>query len=493
MAAIAIDPEQWYADYEAASVKQQYVMLLDVIAQPIAPEVIEDLDLGMLLVMMRDELVNHNQLEQAIGFIQTLQEKQPALYQQEFPFLDNLRVEYYLYKNDRDRAHQALQQFIAHPVEDIDQTLAILDYLKFYDAVDLAIELCRAAYKPTQESQQVVLGTELEFGKVLLQAQMQQAYQQLQAGQSVDWDTFANEVTTYGFDRKPQSLEDLQHHLTHSVESSPEFLNLFKRDRRKALLALSVTFCKDMAEQKQFSFICSGAIWQAVCDFLGGRDLPHKQLAHPDLFFHFTQPQLDKHIAQKIGGFLSMQQVVGVGLLWGLTYVYDWLLAKQVIQPAVQQAAIEITTALKADFMDGFSNLWKYDFVHRWQLPDSITPEAFAVEAQRFAVTLADETPLSDDPGRGTTRLLMEGLEQFLPPSALKALEEMDEEELNSVFSAEAEDEGGDEVDEDIQPTKPRESISNFKPTKPRKSALQLASELPEQAKKKQSSQKKKR
>src|SRR5689334_3781071 len=168
MAAIAIDPEQWYADYEDASVKQQYGMLLDAIAQPIAPELIEDLDLGMLLVMMRDELVNHRQLEQAIALIQTLQEKQPTLYQQEFPFLDNLRVEYYLYQNDRDRAYQALQQFIAHPVEDIDQTLAILDYLVFYAAADLAVELCRAAYTPTQQSPKVVLGTELAFGRVLL-------------------------------------------------------------------------------------------------------------------------------------------------------------------------------------------------------------------------------------------------------------------------------------------------------------------------------------
>lgn len=483
MPAIMADPEQWYTDYEAASVKQQYQLMLEAIAQPISPEVIEELDFGMLLVMMRDELVNHNQIEQALDLIQTVQEKQPTLYEQEFQFLDNFRLEYYLYRNQLDQVHQALQQFIARPADDIDQTLAILDYLVFYNAADLAIELSRAAYLPVQQSQNVVLGTEMEFSAILLHQQIQQAHQQLQAGETVDWKAFQAEATAYGFDNNSKWVEEIHQQLIHPVQSNPEFFARFKRDRPEAIRALAISFCQDMA-QKQFSFVCSYALWETVIEFLEERDLPRKKLSQPDAYFSFTQDQLDPYVTRKIGGFLSMQQVVGVGLLWALPYVYDWLLAKQMIGETVHQQAIDVATDLKAEFTRGFPLLWKYDFVHRWQPPDSVSPDAFEAEAQAFAASLEQVKPLNDEPGKGGMRSVMDGLSHLLPPELRQEFESMDEEEMMRMLMG---DEDGDEdeldlLDEPIASSKPM-ILDSSKSPKPRKSALKLAAELPDKNK----------
>jgi hypothetical protein len=479
MAATVIDPEQWYADYEAASARQQHQMLLDILTQPLSPELIEELDLGMLLVMMRDVLVNHNQLDQASELIHTLKTQQPALHQEEFAFLDNFLVEYYLYHNQLEQVRSALQLFMSSPAEDVDQTLSILDYLKFYDAADLAIELSRAAYAPVQASPNVVLGTETEFGRVVLHGQIQQAYQQLQQGQNVDWEAFLAEAVQYGEDKKQKWVTELQQHLTTEVAETPEFLARFKRDREEALRALSIAFSQYMLEQKQMSFVCSQAIWQAISEFLENREIPRKKLTQPDVYFSFTQDELDKYLTQKIGGLLSLEQSIGIATLWGIPYAYDLLQEKQLISDQTYEQAIDNTNALKTILIDDYPQLWKFDFVHRWTVPDCISQETFAAESKRFAATLEPMTPLSDEPGEGVThQTFIDELKQQIPPDLLAAFEELQLDE-NGAF-LEDEDE-----DEDEAPI--RSSWSNpplMKPEKPRKSALQLAAELPESNKK---------
>jgi len=474
MVATVIDPEQWYADYEAASAKQQYDMLLQSMSQLLSPELIEELDLGLLLVMMRDELVNNNMLDQATHLIHTLQAQQPALHQQEFPFLDNLLVEYYLYRNDLEQVRSALQLFIKHPVEDVDQTLAILDYLKFYDATELAIELSRAAYAPIQTSPNVVLGTEQELGRVLLHHQTQQAYQQLQKGESVDWGTFFAEVVQYGFEKKQHKwIAELQSHLTTSVEKTSEFLARFKRDRHEALRALSIAFSQFMLDQRQMSFVCSQAIWQAMSDFLETRSVSRKKLTQPELYFAFTQDQLDQYITRKIGGMLSLQQSVGIAVLWGIPYVYELLSAKQIITQEIYQQAIDTTNALKALVINDYPKLWKFDFVHRWLPPDNISQEEFTAETKRFAASLEPITPLSDEPGKGVTHQnFIDGLKQQLPPDLRAAIEQME------VDETEEDDENDNSASShDLSWSN---SSHTLKSAKPRKSAFQLAAELPE-------------
>lgn len=472
MVATVIDPEQWYAKYEAASAQQQHQMLLEIIAQPLSPELTEELELGMLLVMMRDELVNHNLLDQAADLVRALQTQQPTLHQQEFAFLDNLLVEYSLYRHQPEQVRSALQLFMAHPAEDVDQVLAILDYLKFYDAADLAIELSQAAYNPVKASSKVILGTEKEFGQVLLQHQIQQAYQQLQQGESVDWDAFWSEAAQYGWDKKQKWVTELPHHLTTEIAGTPEFLARFKRDRSEALRALSIGFSQHMLEQKQMNFVCSQSIWQAISGFLENRDLPRKQLAQPEFYFSFSQDEFDRYITQKIGGILSLEQSIGIAALWGIPYLYDWLLAKQLITREIYQQTIDISHTLKTTLVNGYPTLWKFDFVHRWLPPDCISQEAFAAEAAHFAASLEPATPLSDEPGQGVTHQnFIDDLKQQIPPDLLAAMEKL---ELSQ-------DDGGEADEADEIPVRSNGSTPPLpKPEKPRKSALQLAAELPE-------------
>jgi hypothetical protein len=466
------DPEQWYTAYEAASIKQQYEILLETLAQPLTPEFIEDIDLGMLLAIMRDALVDKNQLEKAAAMIQALHQQQPELHQAEYPFLDNLLIEYFLYRNDPEQVREGLTQFLLNPVEDIDQTFITLDYLKLYDARDLAIELCKAAYEPIKNSPNAIRGTEMELSNVLLYDQMQHIFEQLQQGEAVDWETLTETAVQYGFPKKPKWLAEIQHNLTTEVENSPAFLAQFKRDREAALRTLAVSFYRHMAEQKQVSFICSSVIWKAVAGFLEERQTPHKKFSQPESYFAFEQDELDRAVTQMIGGLLSMAQAIGVGLLWGVPYVYDFLFAKQIIPEAVHQQAISSSAALKAMFTESFPHRWRFDFVHRWQPPDSVSAEEFEAEAAQFAASLEPVEPLSEEPGEGATfDSMVESLKQQMPPEVREAFEKMREKE-----------DFEEEEEEDYVPpiVRFREPIADYEPPKKRKSFLQMAAELPE-------------
>jgi hypothetical protein len=82
------DPEKWYEQYEQASKKQRYEMLLETIQQPLSQQFIEELDLGMCLIETKSDLLSNNLLPELLEFIEILQTKQPKFYKKEFYYYD---------------------------------------------------------------------------------------------------------------------------------------------------------------------------------------------------------------------------------------------------------------------------------------------------------------------------------------------------------------------------------------------------------------------
>jgi len=133
---------------------------------------------------------------------------------------------------------------------------------------------------------------------------------------------------------------EVEHDLTTEVEGNSDFFRQFNDDRGSALRQLLLDFCRDMATHHQISFIGSRAIWESILDFLESRELPKKQLAHPDRYFAIAQPALDRYVAQQIGGLLSSRQATGFAILWGIPYLYEFLQSRQIITEQTSQQAI---------------------------------------------------------------------------------------------------------------------------------------------------------
>ena len=486
MPSLSPDPEQWCAAYEVASPQQRHQMLLEVIEQPLDPEFLQETDLGGLLLELRDELVHHNLLTETLALIAKFQQYQPELYAQEYPYFDKFLVQYYLHTNELEKVQASLVRFKENPGQGIDEMLRVLDFLKFSNATEIATDLCRATYRLVENSPDVIGGTEAELGGIILMDLMEQAYQKIQQGQGVDWNNFLAEAKKSGYEADQEWIDDIHQDLTEDLEINEQFFQGFKKQqsRGKLLRSLSVNFHKYMASEKQVSFICSQGIWETVMKFLVDyRDLKGKQLAHPDSWFGFSQIQLERFVARQIGGFFSLGPAAGFVTLWGIPYLYDFLSAKQIIRPEIHQRALVSASELKKQLIAGFSQLWKFDFVHRWLPPESVSEADWDAEAKQFAASGEEVKPLSDEPGSGMMESLHREFRQFLGEEE----EEKQEQKLVGELLPELSESAREE------PAVAPPPVKFSKPPKPKKSPLQEAAGLSEPKKKKSGKKRKKR
>jgi hypothetical protein len=404
MSLILTNTQQWCETYEAASAKDKHLLMVEALENPIPLKAIEESDLGMLLIELVDEMGSNNLISDALALIEKVQQQQPELYDREFQYLDDLPIKYYLFSNQPEPLSCCLERFKNNPVKSIDTMMSsVLEYLRFYGVRQEIVDLCKSTYQPIKNSREIIPGTENELASVILIDLMQKAYQQLQQGETIDWDAFGNEVKEYIIEEPLLWIAEVRRNLTKEIEVNQQFFTGFKKEQQRDenLRALSLRFSIYMTAQKQVSFITSQRMWGCVFEFLNSRELPTNDLREPAQFFNFSEEILDKHIAQLIEGLLFDGRVEAVAVLWGIPYVYDFLLNKQVIEQAVHQQAIAVTNVLKPKIMEFCDRyLWQLDFVHRWLPPDSVSETDFTAEAALFASSIEKVTPLSTEPGK---------------------------------------------------------------------------------------------
>ena len=398
-------PDEWYEQYEKSSVKQQYQMLLDIMQQPLSQDFLEETDMGDLLITMSDELNSNNLIDESLNLIQLVQQQQPKFYKQEFVYYDKFLVEFYLYTKQQNLVEDALVRFKKYPTNNIDELFVILDLLIFYEQPEIAVDLCKSIYNAVKRSSKVISGTEDELAWIIVTNLMDEAYQQQQQGEDIDWKKFQTELKRYDYDENQEWLEDTKSIITTEFNLE-QFLSQLKQKKlhRRAFYTLSTAFYIYMRQEKQMSFVCSQGIWETIFDFLGDRELNLKQQSNPNTFFSFEKKDLEPYISQKIHGFLSLKQAQGFATLWGIPYLYDFLLSTEVIREQVYRKVIKITNQLKTELLKSYQDsweLWRYDFINSWQPDSNSDSSELARQAQLFNNSFEKSEPLSDTPGEG--------------------------------------------------------------------------------------------
>jgi hypothetical protein len=363
------------------------------------PGYAKEVDFGFILVDVWGFLLNNNQIEEALAFIETLQQQQPEFYQAKFQYLDDFLVKYALFQEDEAAVRDATSRFKAHPVESIDPLMAVLDDLVFYQAIDPLDELCRAIYQPVATSNKLIGGSEIEISNLIIFNQFDQLHQRHRQGQTVDWQSLKAEGVKFGFLDKDSLWDEIQAHLTQPFTVDNNFEQQFKDDQGRILRHLLMEFCRTMRDRHSMSFVCSSLLWQAILDALDAQGTPKKQRQVPDGYFAMQQPKLDRYLGQQLGGFLSMRQSRGIAIVWGIPLLYEFLVELGILSERIARKAIAIVEKFKPQLIKGFApTLWQYEFVHRWPRPDCVSEEEFTAEADHFRATITQSTPLSNKP-----------------------------------------------------------------------------------------------
>lgn len=400
MSLFLTDFDQWAEEYEAASPKQKYELMKAAIAEPISLDYAHDIYIGDFLLDVPEILLACNQIDEYLSFWQTFQKQQPALYQEEFPYLDDIPIKYSLFRDRLDEVRHALSQFQANPAKGIDSLAEVLEIVGFYpSAVPSFVELCRAVYHPLAESPELLGGSEVPFGNSIVFDLLERAHEQRQQGAAVDWQAFKREAIQYGVEGKAELWQEIERDLTAELEVGDSLVEWFQRDRNDALRHLTVQFCRELKDRYDLSFITSHKIVTNIWDCLENPEFSATEQADPDEYFATNNIKLDRSVGKEIYTLLSMYPSRGFAILWGIPLLYEFLQEKQVISAEVAEGAISVAQDLQPKLIDAFKqSLWQFDFVHRWPCPMSVSAEAFAAEAEQFAASFGTPTPLSDEP-----------------------------------------------------------------------------------------------
>ena len=222
---------------------------------------------------------------------------------------------------------------------------------------------------------------------------------------AVDWESLPRGMDRYEMEISPELLARIQANLTGGPLEGERLAGAFHLHREEELTNLAFGFFRYMHDEKNMDFPCSELIWHCVAEFLSERKSSVKGVT-PDAFFGMTRAKLEPHLAGAIGDFLSRRQADAVAMLWGIPYIYDFLLDRRVISATTHRETIQIAAALKAEVIKGMGKrLWEFDFIHRWAPPNSVAKGEFEDEAAMFQQTCTPAVPLAEYGGTANRRL----------------------------------------------------------------------------------------
>ena len=347
------DPQVWLEQYEESAIKDRYQMLMEILQEPLTKEWLKEIDWADILLQMSDEIQSCNLHQEMLAFVRLIREQQPKFYRQEFSFYDRFVVQYALHTKDNNLLETGLAHFAKYPGRDLDNFFAVIDLLIFYEQTDRAIELAETTYPKILSDRDLDNGLAEELAWLIITQELEQIYRQQQQGDPPDWQEYQFQSGNYDFDVPPEWQKGAQEAIKQGLDLDlDEFLSLFKRNKfqSQAFLALSIAFYIYMSSNYQMSFCCAQRIWSNICSFWDTRELKAKQQTNPNTFFGFTQPELEQHLTEKIFNPFSLKQAEGFATLWGLPYLYEFLLDAGIIREQIYKKRSQLLTVSKLSY-----------------------------------------------------------------------------------------------------------------------------------------------
>ncbi len=408
------NPSIWLESYQESAIKDRYQMLMDILQEPLTREWRQEIDWSEILIQMSDEVQSCNRHQDMLALVELMREKQSKFYKQEFAFYDRFVVQYALYNQDDDLLQTGLDHFKQYPGRDIEMLFVILDFLVFYEQTEKAIELANTVYPKILSDRDLDSGLAQELAWLVITNDLEQIYNQKQQGNPLNWQQHQFQLQNYDFNLEKEWLDRVQNAIEQGFDPD-NFLSLFKRSKfqPQAFLMLSIAFYSYLQTNYQMSFCCAQRIWSNICSFWDTRELKAKQQTNPNTFFGFAKPELEKYLTQKIFNPFSLKQAEGFATLWGLPYLYEFLLDQGIIREPIYKKAIAIVEGLKTELLASYKNsceLWRYDFVNRWPTDRATTDQLAQAKREKFQASFESSELLSDVPGEGHLEQMLDTL-----------------------------------------------------------------------------------
>ncbi len=374
-----IAPDKWYRVYEKLPEDERYDWIMGTLDRTLAPGFFEEVSFAEYIF----ELSARKDPAKYAELIRKLRHH-PDFHRKEFQYFENELAAYHLFRDEVSNVEESLRYYMEAPVQGIDQLIWLMQLLMYYGKTDLAVECARQTYREIEASPELIDGAEGPFADLMFLCQFQQAYVLIKNGQSVDWRALQEELERYGISMDDEALERSRAAMERP-STGDEILcdGPFNSESRPDVFARDNmwTFAKQTLDRKQMEFPLGEAIWDGAFQFLLQRKARKRPVLTWGEWFEFSERELEAYLARMGGGFLSTRQTEAFAVLWGMAYVYDFLLERGVISDKLHINALQRIARLKSKIRDAYHDeLWKYAFVDRWQASDYAGRESMQAE-----------------------------------------------------------------------------------------------------------------
>jgi len=145
-------------------------------------------------------------------------------------------------------------------------------------------------------------------------------------------------------------------------------------------------------KENNMSFPVSGSIWNYLYEYWENG----KKEVNPQKYFDLKEKEFKGYVRNKSGMILDYR-FVSVLILWGSSYVYDYLKLAKLIEAAEYENVKKTIKSLKESLINENSvDLWRYDFVHNWERSKMVSEEEQKTEQEIFKKSLNQKEGISD-------------------------------------------------------------------------------------------------
>ncbi len=379
--------DEWWNHYWKIDDDKKYHFFKKAIASDVSAGSDPNEDLGEAAVNMFETLLRRKQNGQMIELENFLHSQEHGIPDNDMHYIDYYCLGIHLFNKDIASIKRCLKSFIADPIKSIDLLIPLLDKLNYCGYSEPALQVSQEVYHRIRGADGLIGGAEDDFGRTILMNELQKQYLLKETASLGSREEFLNRLALYDY-ADADELNSILNYLLNETNCSTLGFQDFKDSRQDFYHALSTSFCKYAFKEKGINFPTAYDIWMGTWDCFSTEAT--EKNGHLDHFFELDQDSFYEYICDRFG-LLSNKKPHAAAVLWGITYVYDFLIINQLISEEIALQALQFISEVKMELIEGQEDsIWEYSFVHSWGRPDSVEEEDFLREKEYFARTFAE-------------------------------------------------------------------------------------------------------
>lgn len=319
----------------------------------------------------------NNAFDKLFEFRNIIKNFNPEVYNRCFGYIDDGLVSYYCFTDNKQGIEESLKGFKEKPTVFFDHYNYIFEKLLLYKKTDIIKTIIEENFDEINNSDELSFNPEYKMSCCFKYIKLQEYYEENKFNRK----EFINVLEPYNFNFEDALLDIFENVL---INNSLDLKSLLENIKDKVyfdLLKVEIFFLKQM-HSLGFPFYLSGWIFEGFEEFW----LENNESNSFNKFYFETEPdKFEEFLDHRTASMVLNLDHIRYAVLWGSSYVYDFLLNHQLISEDYYSSISNKINELKARHIAfDLHLLWNYDFVHHWKRPATISNNEFKYEQKIF-------------------------------------------------------------------------------------------------------------